>query len=58
MTSNKLHLTSAATLPDPLFIGLMHDIRVSINGGLLMALLMAHIKWPNPERRTVLSAAS
>ena len=58
MTSIQLHLTSAATLPDPLFIGLVHDILVSINGGLLMALLMAQIIWLNEERRTVSTAAS
>ena len=58
MTPNKLHLTSAATYPDSLFIALVHDILVSINGGLLMALLMAQIDWLNEERRTVSSAAS
>ena len=58
MTSIKVHLTPAAALLDPLFEGLVHDILVSINGGLLMALLMDLIKWLNEERRTLSTAAS
>lgn len=58
MTCIKVHLTPAAALTAWPIKGLVHDILVPINGGFLMALLMALIILLNEERRAVSSAAS
>lgn len=58
MTSTQVLLTPAAALTAWPIKGLVHAILVPINGGFLMALLMALIILLNEERRAVSTAAS